>query len=135
TPLNLNYAQSSTTEAERILVIPPHSKKILKTYKFLEVIKHCDLGLNKDSVALEYTTQNSPLNFSNIFYYKVNSNEHLNEIRNDFYLSKVIQLDYKKVWVQKNKFYPCTDRPNGYYYSVSPYEASNRLYFRLRSDL
>lgn len=113
------FSSSSVSwEEEKVVVIPPHTSKYIKDQSIHSVqLKYCDFPIHpnpKDTtgiISLDFTQEDSPITFSNVISYKVGTNGETQEIRNDFYVSKITNYPKAKfigyeyeVWCGKNTY-------------------------------
>lgn len=84
------FEQSMASEESEVIVIPPHSKKLIQAYYLANtVFVDCDLErFPKDSATIKVAQDESPLIFSNYITYHTNNGKDI-AVKNEFYISEV----------------------------------------------
>lgn len=129
------------TVEQRIISIPPHSTKLIKGFIITSSIyRDCDLLLAPDQPdrlmrikgnisSLSFSSDNSPLNFSNCFKYYVEDQKSGHPVTNNFYMSEVKNIRYKDA---TRKIYPEWCGVKQEKIRVVKDAGANKFYFRYK---
>lgn len=98
-----------TIKEKRIIAVPPHSKKYIKTYSITtSPFLSCDLKLYPSQNAkLDFSEEDSPYHFSDIITYTVGNNSQHITINNEFYVSSITNYAEPEIVVMKKREEPC----------------------------
>lgn len=103
--LALTESSSVTVKEKKIIVVPPHSKKYIKTYSIATTpMLSCDLQrYPSQSARLEFTAENSPYCFSDVITYFVGDNTQSTTVKNDFYVSSVTNYAEPEIVIMQKR--------------------------------
>lgn len=125
---------SSMITESKMIVIPPRSSKYISGFSIGYFFKNCDFDLKKDSMVKSFDINNSPIQFSNLFYYSLGSPKgQMQKIKNTFYVSRIAIYSGSKFITRKQKS-ACGQAIKGSYENVFNYELYNRFYVKYRED-
>ena len=93
------------TVEQKIISIPPHTTKLIKGFIITpSIYRNCDLllvpyqkdnKLNARVSSLKFSSNDSPLNFSNHVKYYVGEQKTGHSVKNNFYMGEVKNMNYK----------------------------------------
>lgn len=127
--------QVVTYSDQPVVAIPPHTSKSFAEYSVYKTLyRDCNLLLypSKNQIRpLKFTSENSPVTFSNIITYFTSDAVGNVQIRNDFYISEIKNLP-KKVALKKVYVRNCDDKKIKEMHFTDA--AQNKFYIRYSKD-
>jgi len=95
--MNLALGKSVAVTQDKIIIIPPHSRKNIPTFAIGFQYFNCDLKRQTSFSMIEFNRMNSPVKFSNLLYYQVGETNKWENTQNDFWISSIKNLDESKI--------------------------------------
>lgn len=124
----VKYETSNTYIPSKILVIPPHTHKMIKGFNIALLYKDCNLKHFTDSSSIVFSHEFSPVKLKNLFYYtKGIGNKEYQSFENELSLSSVVNVIQNKFYYFDYK-YECNQRASYYALPFSRFKSNNRIY-------
>jgi hypothetical protein len=124
--INLTLGKSVAVTQDKIIIIPPRSRKNIPTFNLAFLYINCNLSMTKSYSMLTFNNQNTPVTFSNLMYFKTGEQSKWESFRNDFWVSSITNLSYHKFYDQKLEV--ICGRQTGYTTSYIPLKSKNRYF-------
>lgn len=128
---SLSLGTSTATTQDKIIILPPRTKKNLPSFDLTFLYKDCNLNTSKSFSMVAFNKESTPLNFSNLLYYKVGEFTKYESIKNDFWISAISNISEGK-FIRQRSLIIC-GRETGYFTSYKPYRSNFRYYVKFKN--
>jgi hypothetical protein len=127
---NLSWGTSVTTTQDKIIILPPRSRKNIPSFDLTFLYRDCNLSTSKSFSMVTFNQTTTPLNFSNLLYYKVGEFNKYESIKNDFWISAISNISEGK-FIRQGPETIC-GRQTGYITFYKPYRSNFKYYVKFK---